>query len=152
NEDALIQAYRATTLGTPMEGAVLEIDTVNLDYVCACGYQQVITSDDLEGHMFICPVCGSVHEVDEAHDLELLEGIEASSGWSCGGKFLSKGRYRLWGSAPWSTAGRLNFSWAAGSWCRHRALSPRPKRRHPASMRFFSSCTVHFPHMQPYST
>jgi len=79
NEDALIQAYRATTLGTPMEGAVLEIDTVNLDYVCACGYQQVITSDDLEGHMFICPVCGSVHEVDEAHDLELLEVIAASS-------------------------------------------------------------------------
>jgi len=75
SEDALRQAYQATTLGTPLEGATLEIDTVNLDYVCECGYQQVITSDDLEGHMFICPVCGHVHEVDEAHDLELVEII-----------------------------------------------------------------------------
>ena len=79
SEDALIQAYQATTLGTPLEGATLEIDTVNLDYVCSCGYQQVITSDDLEGHMFICPVCGHVHEVDEAHDLELVE-IVAETG------------------------------------------------------------------------
>ena len=78
NEEALLQAYRATTMGTPLEGAALAIDTVNLDYVCACGYRQVITSDDLEGHMFICPRCGVVHEVDEAHDLELIEVIAAS--------------------------------------------------------------------------
>lgn len=75
SEDALRQAYLATTLGTPLEGAALEIDTVNLDYICTCGYEQVITSDDLEGHMFICPLCGAVHEVDEAHDLELVEII-----------------------------------------------------------------------------
>jgi Zn finger protein HypA/HybF involved in hydrogenase expression len=73
SEDALRQAYQATTVGTPLEGAKLVIDTVNLDYVCKCGYRQVITCDDLEGHMFICPVCGFIHEVDEAHDLELLE-------------------------------------------------------------------------------
>lgn len=72
SEDALRQAYRATTLGTALEGADLLIDTVNLDYTCSCGYQQVINSDDLEGHMFICPECGAVHEVDEAHDLELV--------------------------------------------------------------------------------
>jgi Fe2+ or Zn2+ uptake regulation protein len=48
---------------------------MNLDYRCLCGYEQVITSDDLEGHMFICPQCGNVHEVDEAHDLELIEVI-----------------------------------------------------------------------------
>lgn len=75
SEDALLQAYRATTLGTPLEGAALEIDTINLDYICKCGYQTVITCDDLEGHMYICPVCGDVHEVDEAHDLELVEII-----------------------------------------------------------------------------
>lgn len=75
SEDALRQAYAATTEGTPLEGAELLIDTVNLDYTCACGYQQVINSDDLEGHMFICPMCGAVHEVDEAHDLELVEII-----------------------------------------------------------------------------
>jgi Zn finger protein HypA/HybF involved in hydrogenase expression len=73
SEEALRQAYQATTQGTPLQDAVLWIDTVNLDYQCLCGYQQVITSDDLEGHMFICPLCGAVHEVDEAHDLELVE-------------------------------------------------------------------------------
>jgi Zn finger protein HypA/HybF involved in hydrogenase expression len=75
SEDALRQAYMATTAGTPLEGATLVIDTVNLDYTCKCGYQQVINSDDLEGHMFICPRCGDIHEVDEAHDLELVEII-----------------------------------------------------------------------------
>jgi Zn finger protein HypA/HybF involved in hydrogenase expression len=72
SEDALRQAFAATAAGTPLEQARLKIDTVNLDYVCPCGYRQVITSDDLEGHMFICPECGAVHEVDEAHDLELV--------------------------------------------------------------------------------
>src|SRR5688572_10273551 len=75
SEDALRQAYQATTLGTVLEGAALVIDTVNLNYVCECGYNQVVTSDDLEGHMFICPKCGSIHEIDEAHDLELIEVI-----------------------------------------------------------------------------
>lgn len=73
SEDALRQAYQATTQGTPLQDAELVIDIVNLDYQCPCGYQQVITSDDLEGHMFICPECGAIHEVDEAHDLELVE-------------------------------------------------------------------------------
>jgi Zn finger protein HypA/HybF involved in hydrogenase expression len=75
SEDALRQAYQATTQGTPLEGAVLVIDTVNLNYVCPCGHHQVITSDDLEGHMFICPECGFIYEVDEAHDLELVKII-----------------------------------------------------------------------------
>jgi Zn finger protein HypA/HybF involved in hydrogenase expression len=75
SEDALRQAYQATTSGTPLEDALLVIDTINLDYNCPCGYHQVITSDDLEGHMFICPECGSIHEIDEAHDLELIEVV-----------------------------------------------------------------------------
>lgn len=79
SEDALRQAYQATTQGTPLQDAALVIDTVNLDYHCACGYEQIITSDDLEGHMFICPLCSAIHEVDEAHDLELLEIVAESS-------------------------------------------------------------------------
>jgi Zn finger protein HypA/HybF involved in hydrogenase expression len=75
SEHALRQAYVAITTGTPLEGAELLIETVNLDYNCKCGYQQVITSDDLMGHMFLCPGCGAVHEIDEAHDLELLEVV-----------------------------------------------------------------------------
>jgi Zn finger protein HypA/HybF involved in hydrogenase expression len=75
SEDALRQAYAATTVGTVLENAKLVIDTVNLNYTCKCGYKQVITCDDLEGHMFICPLCGDIHEVDEAHDLELVKII-----------------------------------------------------------------------------
>jgi Zn finger protein HypA/HybF involved in hydrogenase expression len=73
SEDALRQAYESLTQNTPLQDAVLWIDTINLDYQCPCGHRQVITSDDLEGHMFVCPTCGAVHEVDEAHDLELVE-------------------------------------------------------------------------------
>jgi Zn finger protein HypA/HybF involved in hydrogenase expression len=73
SEDALRQAFAAASKGTVLEGASLDIETVNLDYQCRCGYQQVVTHDDLEGHLFICPRCGDVHEIDEAHDLELID-------------------------------------------------------------------------------
>lgn len=75
SEEALRQAYDATTQGTPLQDAILLIDTVNLYYYCRCGHEQVIRSSDLEGHRFICPKCGRVHEVDDAHELELLQVI-----------------------------------------------------------------------------
>lgn len=77
SEDALRQAFSALAPNTPLEKARLEIETVNLDHECACGHKQVINSDDLIGHMFVCPVCGTIREVDEAHDLELLEVVVA---------------------------------------------------------------------------
>lgn len=73
SEEAFRQAYRALTAGTLLENAPVEIETVNLDFDCACGHRQVITSDDLIGHMFVCPKCGATREIDEAHDLELIE-------------------------------------------------------------------------------
>ncbi len=73
SEDALRQAFLALSAGTVLDGAELAIETVNLDFHCGCGHQQVITSDDLIGHMFVCPTCGIVKEIDEAHDLELID-------------------------------------------------------------------------------
>lgn len=73
SEEAFLQAYQALTVGTILEQAPITIDTVNLDFNCVCGHQQVITSDDLIGHMFVCPQCGATKEIDEAHDLELVE-------------------------------------------------------------------------------
>jgi Zn finger protein HypA/HybF involved in hydrogenase expression len=73
SEEAFRQAYKSLTSGTILAGAPIEIDTVNLDFKCSCGYGQVITNDDLVGHMFVCPNCGETKEVDEAHDLELVE-------------------------------------------------------------------------------
>jgi hydrogenase nickel insertion protein HypA len=73
SEDAFRQAYESLTAGTILEGAPLQIDTVNLDFKCQCGHKQIVTSDDLIGHMFVCPQCGATKEIDEAHDLELVE-------------------------------------------------------------------------------
>jgi Zn finger protein HypA/HybF involved in hydrogenase expression len=73
SEEALRQAYESLTSGTILAGTPIQIDTVNLDFKCSCGYGQVITNDDLVGHMFVCPNCGATKEVDEAHDLELVE-------------------------------------------------------------------------------
>jgi Zn finger protein HypA/HybF involved in hydrogenase expression len=75
SEEAFHQAYQALTVGTVLEKAPVEIETINLDFNCACGHKQVITSDDLMGHMFVCPKCGATKEIDEAHDLELVELI-----------------------------------------------------------------------------
>jgi Zn finger protein HypA/HybF involved in hydrogenase expression len=75
SEIALRQAFRALTVDTPLEQAKLMIKTVNLKHRCSCGHEQVITTDDLIGHMFICPVCGTIREVDEAHELELLKVV-----------------------------------------------------------------------------
>jgi Zn finger protein HypA/HybF involved in hydrogenase expression len=77
SEDALRQAFEVFSKDTPLQGAELLIETVNLEHRCVCGYEQVITSDDLIGHMFVCPMCGTMREVDEAHDLELLHVVAA---------------------------------------------------------------------------
>lgn len=73
SEDALRMSFAALTKGTLLEGAELRIETVNLDYACKCGHRQVITGDDVIAHMFICPQCGATKEIDEVHDLELLD-------------------------------------------------------------------------------
>ncbi len=73
SEDAFRQAYQSLTVGTLLAEAPVQIDTVNLDFNCACGHKQIIHSDDLVGHMFVCPTCGATKEIDEAHDLELIE-------------------------------------------------------------------------------
>ena len=73
SEEAFRQAYQSVTAGTILENAPVQIDTVNLDFKCKCGHEQIITSDDLLGHMFVCPACGVTKEIDEAHDLKLIE-------------------------------------------------------------------------------
>lgn len=77
SEDSLRQAYDSLIQGTPLQDAKLVIETINLNHECPCGHKQVINSDDLVGHMFICPVCGTMREIEEAHDLELIKVIPA---------------------------------------------------------------------------
>jgi len=72
--DALEQAFGALSPGTRLAGAALLVETFDTRFTCPhCGHSQIITSDDLTGHFFLCPGCQAVQEIDEAHDLELLE-------------------------------------------------------------------------------
>lgn len=75
SEEALRETFEAHSKGTVLEGAELQVETVNLEHQCACGRRTVINSDDLMGHMYACPQCGAVKEVEEAHDIELLEVV-----------------------------------------------------------------------------
>ncbi len=74
SQEALEQSIQALSAGTPLEGVKVVVESVNRDFKCPrCSHQQVIQSDDLAGHLFVCPGCGYVEEIEEAHDLELLE-------------------------------------------------------------------------------
>lgn len=77
SEDALRQEYKALAVGTPLENAELMVETVGLRHKCGCGYKHVLISDDLVGHIFICPICGAIREVYEVHNLELIEVVAA---------------------------------------------------------------------------
>jgi hydrogenase nickel incorporation protein HypA/HybF len=73
-EAPLQQAFFIMTENTPLEGTELVIDSFNVENKCAsCGHSQVVTSDDLIGHLFVCPECGAAIEIDEAHGLELVD-------------------------------------------------------------------------------
>lgn len=77
SEESLKQAYSVLIQGTALQDARLVIETVNLNHECSCGHKQVINSDDLIGHMYVCPECGIMREIEEAHDLELISVIPA---------------------------------------------------------------------------
>jgi Zn finger protein HypA/HybF involved in hydrogenase expression len=73
DEAALHQAYAMLTPGTPLAGAALEVSVEDLEVACGCGHRQVITSDDLVGHLFVCPACGIPQEIENTHDLVAVE-------------------------------------------------------------------------------
>ena len=75
SEDALKQAFRALSANTVLDGARLEIETQNVDFRCQCSYTQVVHSDDLMGHMFVCPNCGEAREIKQCHDLSLVSVV-----------------------------------------------------------------------------
>ncbi len=75
SEEALLQAFSMLTQGTVLEGAKVKVEVTQTKFRCSCGHEQFITADDLIGHIFVCPECGRSQEIDEAHDLELLEVV-----------------------------------------------------------------------------
>src|SRR5262249_6991222 len=73
SEDALLQGFETLTVGTPLEGAHLEVEVVNRFVECACGRSPAVTADDLLGHLWVCAICGYAEEIDEHADLELID-------------------------------------------------------------------------------
>jgi hydrogenase nickel incorporation protein HypA/HybF len=80
SEEVLRQTLKMLSENTPLAGAELNVEVAVLDITCQCGYESVINNEDLVGHMFICPECGAIREIAEAHDLELIEVIAENEG------------------------------------------------------------------------
>jgi Zn finger protein HypA/HybF involved in hydrogenase expression len=79
DDDALRQAFAMLSPGTPLEGSNLDVTVENLDFACGCGHRQVLTADDLIGHLFICPSCGSAREIEHSDDLVVLAVVAEPS-------------------------------------------------------------------------
>jgi Zn finger protein HypA/HybF involved in hydrogenase expression len=75
SEEVLRQTLDILRVDTPLAGAELIVDVTVLNVTCACGYFGPVKRENLVGHMFTCPVCCGVREIDELHELELVEVI-----------------------------------------------------------------------------
>lgn len=80
SEEVLRQTLKMLSENTPLAGAELNVEVAILDITCQCGYESIVNNGDLVGHMFICPKCGAIREIAEAHDLELIEVIAENEG------------------------------------------------------------------------
>jgi Zn finger protein HypA/HybF involved in hydrogenase expression len=72
-EEALIQGFEMLSRGTPLEGARLEIEVVDHIIDCPCGIERSILSEELVGHVWVCPNCGHLEEIVEEDELSLLD-------------------------------------------------------------------------------
>ena len=74
-EDVLRRTFDILSVNTPLAGAEVDIEVRDLYVTCRCGYVGQVTSRNLVGHIFRCPDCGGIREIDEAHQLEVVEVI-----------------------------------------------------------------------------
>jgi len=73
SEEAVLQAYQATTAGSPLEGVPVRIDTVVRTLTCGCGRTREATGHELVGRLFVCAACGAVLDGGDAPDLRVVE-------------------------------------------------------------------------------
>jgi Zn finger protein HypA/HybF involved in hydrogenase expression len=71
-EAALLQGFEMLARGTALEGAKLQIEVVDHTIDCPCGIERPILAEELVGHVWVCPNCGHLEEIDEEDDLSLL--------------------------------------------------------------------------------
>ena len=60
--------------GTPLDGAMLEVEPFDIRLACSCGFDGALEHDDVIGpSQAICPRCGELRGVPPTAELELLE-------------------------------------------------------------------------------
>jgi len=70
---ALHQAYEMLTPGTALEASQLVVEPASDGYVCpGCERSWVVTSNDLVGHLLVCPSCGIPSPVDDVTVVEVI--------------------------------------------------------------------------------
>ena len=97
SEEAVRQAFQLLAAGTRLEGAALAIETAERSIRCPCGREARPTSDDLMGHLFLCPACGRAQDAGGTQGLELVEilvgdGAGSAPAIARGGPRLSRRR------------------------------------------------------------
>ena len=75
SEEILRQTFDLLRVDTPLANAELVVEVRVLYVTCVCGYSSRVNGESLVGHIFMCPNCGSIREIDQAHELELAEVV-----------------------------------------------------------------------------
>ncbi len=74
SEEALHQAFALYAPGTRLAGAELVVETVETRLICdRCGHTQTLAPQDVVHHLVVCPSCGALQVLDEAHELTLMD-------------------------------------------------------------------------------
>ncbi len=73
-EDVLRQAWEMLVPGTPLDGALLEVEPFDVRLVCPCGFDGALEHDDVIGpSQVVCPSCGDLRGIPPTAELELTE-------------------------------------------------------------------------------
>jgi Zn finger protein HypA/HybF involved in hydrogenase expression len=73
-DDVLRQAFEMLTVTGPLAGSGLELESFEVRFACACGFDGVLGHDDVIGpSQVVCPACGELGSVPPTAELELLE-------------------------------------------------------------------------------
>jgi Zn finger protein HypA/HybF involved in hydrogenase expression len=72
--ESLQQAYEMQTIDTPLAGSRLLVEEAVDERTCdGCRTVWRLSSDDVAGHVVVCPSCGAMTPIGENVGLELLE-------------------------------------------------------------------------------
>jgi hydrogenase nickel incorporation protein HypA/HybF len=71
--EALQQAYEMLTRETPLQGSRLVVEGLPDERECpACGSSWLVSSDDLVGHLLVCPSCGALSGIEGGAGIEVV--------------------------------------------------------------------------------